>query len=378
MNLFFDNASGVRPSERALELYVSASREHFANQEAGGSAGTASARFVREASLRLVSSGLAPGADVFWTNTGTDALELAVHSFCMQHPGKRVLTTPAEHPALRNALFRAAGKWNINLTEVRLCPDGAVDLRAFEEQLSPDVVLVAIHHVNAETGRIQDLPRLRKTMDMLGSRAAFLADTTQSVGKIPIPWTEARLDYISLSGCKIGSPGGAALIYRDSPDRKRSRGIRSVRGEEHAVGRCLPAAAHTISMLMEEHQANLAPRMDRIRSLKHLLLDEIKRISGGRVMESIPFEQASPYILHVIFPDWQGAILVRSLESLGVSTASGSACMSETPLPSQTLSAMGIPKKLAFGAFRLSLWDDSDEEGIKHFAKLFESVLKNY
>ena len=96
------------------------------------------------------------------------------------------------------------------------------------------------------------------------------------------------------------------------------------------------------------------------------------------MIDTIPDTHASPYILHLIFPNHQGAVLVRILESEGISAAAGSACMAETPTPSETLTAMGYGKALAFGALRLSFWDDTGAEETEHFKKVFNQVLKNY
>ena len=74
----------------------------------------------------------------------------------------------------------------------------------------------------------------------------------------------------------------------------------------------------------------------------------------------------------------QGAVLVRILESRGVSAAAGSACMAETAVPSAVLTAMGYPKNTAFGAFRVSFWDDTSDEDVKVFKNILLEALKNY
>ena len=96
------------------------------------------------------------------------------------------------------------------------------------------------------------------------------------------------------------------------------------------------------------------------------------------MIETVAPEHASPYILHLIFPHHQGAVLVRILESEGISAAAGSACMAETPSPSETLIAMGYGRTLAFGAFRLSFWDDTAEADAEVFKNVFNQALKNY
>lgn len=378
MELYFDNAASCRPFEWAVRLFAETSLAAYANQEAGGFLGVRANRLVKEASNRLAEA-VAPGAGVFWCNTGTDALAAVVQMHCMSHPGTGIVMTETEHPALKKAVRRFAAVHGLDVFCAKVGKEGAVDMDSLASLLTPKVSLVALHHVNAETGAIQDLPAVRALIDSRASKSTgFLADTTQSVCKTAVPWKEAALDYMTVSGCKIGAPCGAALLYRDPPDKGISKRLHALRGHDHAVGRCVPAAAHVLSAAAEKNMENLNARSERIGRLRQRILDSVKRSAGGKVIETVPAEKASPYILHLIFPEHQGAVLVRILESNGVSAAAGSACMAETPAASETLTAMGYSKALAFGALRLSFWDDTTDEEAEHFKKLFDSALKNY
>ena len=69
---------------------------------------------------------------------------------------------------------------------------------------------------------------------------------------------------------------------------------------------------------------------------------------------------------------------MRILGSEGISVAAGSACAAETRTPSETLTAMGYGRNLAFSALRLSFWDTTTEQEIEQFKKVFNQSLKNY
>lgn len=374
-SIYFDNAASCRPFDWALEHFAVVARESFGNQEAAGALGLRAAKTVKEASVRLAAV-LAPGSGVLWCNSGTEALAAAVRTHCMSHPGTEIVTTKAEHPALKQALRYFAAHHDLTIRYAEIGRDGMIRMDTLSSLLNPRTSLLAVHHVNAETGAIQDLQSLRGELDRLAPKARFLADTTQSVCKIAVPWQEARLDFITLSGCKTGAPCGAALLWRDTPDRQISKGLHALRGQHHGVGRCIPAAAATIAEVAERLIPGQNERAEHAASIRSAVRSSIP--VSYNVIDTIPDVHASPYILHLIFPDHQGAVLVRILESEGISAAAGSACMAETPTPSETLTAMGYGKALAFGALRLSFWDDTRAEDAEHFKKVFNQVLKNY
>lgn len=378
MDLYFDNAASCRPFEWAVRQFSETVLRFYGNQESAGFLGVRANRLTGEAGGRL-SEALAPGAETLWCNTGTDALAAAVRVHCAAHPGTAIVTTEAEHPALKQAIRRSSAAWGLPVLHAKIGRDGRVDPDSLASLLTPKVSLLAIHHVNSETGVVQDLPAIRRVLDSCSSgKTKFLADTTQSVCKVAVPWKEARLDFMTLSGCKIGAPCGAALLYRDTKDRGMLRRFHALRGNDHAVGRCIPAAASVLAAVVERNLSALAERAEHAGRIRKKVLEAIRRSAGTRMRETVPGEFASPYLLHLIFPELQGAVLVRILESKGVSAAAGSACMAETSAPSETLRAMGYSRAQAFGAFRLSFWDDTTEEDAEVFENLFDSALKNY
>ena len=354
MNNMLDNAAACRPCQWAVELFAEKSLELFANQESAGSLGTVAAKAVEQAEDQL-SGALAPGYGVFFCNTATDALRTAA-AVLKELRITRALTTKAEHPALLHALD--------DFSEVQYCKTGKNGSVQLPEGSKPEVF--AVHHVNAETGIIQAPGVLKKN---LPENTVFLLDTTQSVCKIPVPGNIA--DFMTVSGCKIGAPCGAALLYR----KRFEKQIHALRLEKHGVGRCVPAAAVVLAEVAAKGINHLSCRMTHAKKLQELLINALCDLNIHFTAKGIP---SSPWITHLMLPGYQGGILVRMFQERGITVAAGSACSSETPEPSAVLRAMGYSAAEAYSALRISFFDDTTQEEVLFFANTLHELLKNY
>ena len=355
MNNMLDNAASCRPYPWAVELFAEKSMELFANQESAGALGVKSAKAMEDAAEQLASS-LAPGYGVLFCNTATDALRAAVTTALRGKRSPISLTTKAEHPALLKALEEKS--------EVHFCKLNKNG--SFQMPEEGDPALFAVHHVNAETGIIQDPAELKK---QLSPETIFLLDTTQSVCRIPVPGNIP--DFLTVSGCKIGAPCGAALLYRKEFQNR----IKILRSEEHGIGRCSPAAAIVLSETVRRGIKDLEQRRFKAESLRKLLKESLADLEIQYTADGV---ESSPWINHFLLPGYQGGILVRMLLENGITVSAGSACSSETPEPSAVLRGLGYPANEAYSALRVSFSDDTEAEEVLFFANTLHTLLKNY
>ena len=86
----------------------------------------------------------------------------------------------------------------------------------------------------------------------------------------------------------------------------------------------------------------------------------------------------SPYILNLLLPEQQSAIVVRALSERGIFIASGSACSAESDTPSAAMLAIGRNRREAYRSLRLSFRGDETPEDADFFLFELENVLKNY
>jgi cysteine desulfurase len=300
----------------------------------------------RDALAALI--GVHPGGITF-TSGGTEADNLAVLGSLAARPGP-VVVTAVEHPAVLEAAA-ASGQ------EVRIAPvdpAGLVDLDALKCLLDPSVTLVSVQLANHETGVIQPLHRIARSVRRLAPGAMLHTDAVQAALWLDLQDAAAAADLVSVSGHKLGGPQGVgvlasrghpmlrAVLHGGGQERELRSGTHNVAG---IVG--LAAAAVVASANRLEAAARVQDRRDRLAAqLRSALPDAIE--TGAGVART-------PGHLHLRLPGIESEALLVLLDEAGVCASAGAACASGAMEPSPVLLAMGVPKDDASSGLRLSL-----------------------
>ncbi|MDD5598432.1 MAG: aminotransferase class V-fold PLP-dependent enzyme [Victivallaceae bacterium] len=376
LRVYFDNAAAFQPDPKILGRYYAYAARFYENQEAAHSLAYKLRQKMELAAEQLANALLCKNAAVHWGCSGTGV-------FCLlgSFPGFKngnIVTSPMEHPALTAALKRTG----VEIREAKILR-GRIDLEDLYEKLDRETVLTAIHHVQSETGIIQDLSAIRRVLDEKAPQSIFMSDTIQSAGKLEIPWTEAKLDIISVSGHKIGSAAAGALLLnrKKTQVNELAEYLKLCRGKYYSTSRPEPAAALAladgIARADKEKFKNL-DQVNKINSFLHRELLNLKLSNNKKIIITVPPEVASPYILHFIVPGYQSGILVRMLSDESVYFSAGSACLSETGKPSAALIAMGFSKDDAYAGVRLSFSPQNTKKHAEIFLDKFQKALLNY
>ena len=373
MELYADNAAAAPCDPELLEYFTACAKDFPGNQESMGFHGDLAARRIREGAEELLAAFRLHSHVPVFGNAGTDALALGVETLCRSvKPGMEILTTTLEHPALEWALKRSCTRHGLS---IRQCPAdrSGVRLDQFETMLSERTAAVAVHHVQSETGGILDLTKIRSLLDRLAPQAILLADTMQSVGKIPLEIERVRPDFLTFSGQKLGAPGGAVLFCAG----KYAKTARALRSVEHFGSRCsVPLALTAIRCGIRAMESQPTSYAHAVR-LRESLREALRRNDVPCTL-TLPAEAASPFIVHLLTAPYQGAILTRALHLRRISVAPGSACESETPGGSRVLNAMGFSRRDSFCGLRISCWKTNTVEEMSLLAENLADCIRSY
>ncbi|MCK9542760.1 MAG: aminotransferase class V-fold PLP-dependent enzyme [Novosphingobium sp.] len=216
--------------------------------------------------------------------------------------------------------------------------------------------LVAVQHVNNETGVIQPVSALAAAVREAGG--LLLADCAQSAGKIALP----DADLIALSAHKFGGPIGiGALLMRDwamlAPTGGQERGYRP--GTENLPGAMAMAAA----LEAGEAWMSEAARLRR-------MLDDAIAGAGGKVVACLADRIAT--ISSYRMPGRSAAAQLIRFDAMGIAVSAGSACSSGSLKASHVLTAMGVEG--ASEVIRVSIGRETDEADIEQFITAWKDI----
>jgi cysteine desulfurase len=317
-------------------------------------------------------------AEVVWTSGGTEANNLGILGCLREQGDGTCLVEATAHMSVLNPCRAfgntAAGRADI----IPVTTEGRLQLPPGQDRGSRPVRLVALGHVNNETGVVHDLTAVRGWMRQHTPGAYLLVDALQSFGKLSIPWQAAEIDMLSIGGRKIGGPAnvGALVFRRGTPLQPLFFG-----GDQQNSLR--PGTVDTVGVLEFVDAASsccrqMSAEKIRVEKLNTLLRKKLLEMDGGVAPVVVSPPSASPFILNVAFPGLEGAVLMRALALRNVIIATGSACSAEAAGISHVLTAMGLPRAVARGAVRISFGHGSTSDDVDALAAALAEVIQEY
>jgi cysteine sulfinate desulfinase/cysteine desulfurase-like protein/rhodanese-related sulfurtransferase len=346
--------------------------DDYGNPSSSHSAGLRARAIVEDAratACRLL--GVGEGRLVF--NSGaTEGIQTAILSaLCAVRErrnqglptGSVILYGATEHKAVPESLAH----WNrllgldLELRELTVDRAGRHDL----EQLRGHVdaaALVCTMAANNETGALSDLDGIAAVME--GSRALWLVDCVQALGKMELNLSGTRIDYAPISGHKLYAPKGVGMLYvrAGAPYTPlmagggQENGLRA--GTENVAG--IAALGAVLASLEQGTQFKSPKTLETMRDRLVAALTE----SFPDIVFNTPLGNSLPTTLNVAVPTLLSGQLLDVLDAAGVRVSAGSACSASSAKPSYVLEAMGLLAWQASHAVRISFGPIIDAETI--------------
>lgn len=299
------------------------------------------ARAVLEDARRRIAVTLGWDGHVLFTSGASEAIAIGL----LRAKVGRIVTSPLEHDAVLRVTKGA---------ERLVVDENGIVLPAGHAGESRDGLLLAIQHVNNETGVIQPLDRLDR------DGAILFADCAQSAGKLALP----DADMIAISGHKFGGPPGiGALLIRDlaliEPSGGQEQGYRA--GTEN-----LPAILAMAAAL--EAREDWLPRAAVLRAR----LDAgIEAAGGAIVARDAP---RLPVIASYRMPGLSARAQLIQFDLKGISVSAGSACSSGSLKTSHVLGAMGWDDAAASQVVRVSFGPQTRDSEVDNFLAVWTAM----
>jgi len=338
-SLYLDHAATTPLLAHARDAWL-AGMDEWANPSSPHAAGRGARAALEDARERLKAA-LGWTGEVVFTSGASEALAIALT--------RSTLPLAAASMVEHDAVFRLCG------AVPHLAVDGAGIVDPATAALPG---LVAIQHVNNETGVIQPMEAIAAAVRSTGGR--LLADCAQSAGKLPLP----DADLVAISAHKFGGPiGVGALLVKDwgllAPSGGQERGYRP--GTENLPGVLAMVAA------IEAERGWLEIASELRRRLEQDIL-----AAGGIVIAD-----AAPRISTIgayRMPGVAAAVQLIRFDGQGIAVSAGSACSSGSLKTSRVLSAMNVEG--AGEVVRVSIGRETSELDIDRFLTVWSDIAR--
>ncbi|WP_428417316.1 cysteine desulfurase family protein [Phocicoccus schoeneichii] len=307
--------------------------------------------------------------EIVFTSGATESNNTVLESVSRAHKNAHIITTKLEHKSILETLEQDK---NIEFSFVDTDSEGLINIDDLKSKIKDNTKLVTIHYVNNETGTIQpvkEIGELLKDTDVL-----FHVDAAQALGHVPLVMSELDVDYMSISGHKIGAPKGIGLLYIKNGSKlnplmyggEQERGRRA--GTENLI------YAHAISVGVRKAVRDFDERSTTEQRLKELFLSELDSL--GVPYELNASKKVSPHIVNIYLPFVTTDIMLTRLDLKDVYVSGGSACNAGTVQPSHVITEM-YDEKRANQSIRVSLNYMTTEDEIKGAAQVFSEIFES-
>jgi len=376
--IYIDNSATTPIDTSVLNTYQKVATQFYGNPGSLHVPGVKSYQLLEKARKQVAEMIQKQEDEVIFTSGGTESNNLAIRGtvFAKREFGNHVITSTIEHPSVLNTIAQLESMGFITVTYLSVDQNGVVDPEEVSQALRPETILVSLMAVNNEIGSIQPILAVG---DLLESHqnVHYHVDGVQSLGAFPSIIPHDRIDLMTFSAHKFHGPRGVGFLYK-----KHGRTIQpqlTGGGQESQLRSTTENVAGITAMA---RALRLHPDHGNAEPLRKLLK---RGISACDNIVWLSLADGVPYINCLAIEHVKGEVLLHALEDEGIYVSTTSACSSKTHSGPQTLLAMGIEKKVAEGAIRLSFSDQTTSSEIEHVcealkkhANHFKTVFQNH
>lgn len=375
MNVYFDNAATTRPFDEVIEQLSKFLSQTYGNPSSLHRLGVEAERIVKEAK-EIIAKKLGSNADeIYFTSGGTEANNLALIgcAFAHQKRGKRIVSTPVEHPSVISTL-EYLERNGFEIQYVPVDAEGNVDFDQFEKLVDQNTILVSVMLVNNETGHIFDVKKLSEIAKKKNPNVIVHTDAVQAFMKEKTNVKELNVDLMSISGHKIHALKGIGALYIRKGINiqpiifggQQQKGIRP--GTENMPG------IFSFAKAIEVYERLKASEPDKLRNIKRRFIEGLSAVDS--VVINSPLDKTSDAILNVSFLGIKSEVFLHTLESYGIFASSGSACSSKGRTYNEVLHSMGKGMEIAESSIRFSFSYLNQIEEVDYALECIEKALR--
>ena len=356
--IYLDYAATTPVDPAVIEVMVGAMERDWANVSSPHELGVITAQKVDNALHTIAGHFNVTKDEIIITSGSTESINHALKGVLYAQKKREIITTTIEHKATINtvqALMKEGYKGKF------IAPNslGLITAEMIEAAISDDTAMISLIWVNNETGDKLPVEAIAKIAR--DRKIPLHIDATQAAPHFQ--FDASQFDLVSLSAHKCYGPKSIGLLYRRgfpklpmNPLIDGSGGQLSLRAgtvpNEGVIG-----FAKALTVIKSDWE-NERFRLAKLESyLVQRLLQYGVEVNSGELKG-----HREPGVLNLYIPNVHADALMALTPKLAV--AKGSACNSDSSLPSYVLTEMGYDIRRALSSIRISVGRFTSEEDI--------------
>lgn len=368
MSTYLDYNASAPIDLKVLDKMIEIYRTSIGNADSRTHDFGYNARKIVEDARKCVASLIGCDAgEVFFTSGATESNNIAIQGlqeYAEKTGNKHIITTSIEHKAILETC-RAMQKRGFEVDFVNPDNSGRVSAEDILGKVRGDTLLVAVMHVNNETGIIQPVQEIGEVLKDTGTM--FLVDATQSCGKLVDELRSLHYTMLTFSAHKLRGPQGIGVLilnrnkYKLPPVKPIMYGGQ----QEHGIS---PGTVPVALVAGLGKACEIAENNDKENAMKN---QEIKETvlamfakSGIRYQINGDQKYCISNTLNVCIDGVVSeALMLSTKQFCGISN--GSACTSQSYEPSYVLTSMGLTAERIESSIRISWGAGTDIQDVK-------------
>ena len=383
--IYLDNAATTRVLPEAAEVMMKVMTEDYGNPSSLHTKGYEAEKYVTDARRAVAASLKASESEIVFTSGGTESNNAAIlcGADARKRSGRHIITTRIEHASVYQPILRLE-ELGYEVTFLPVDGNGLVSPKDLREALRDDTIFVSVMAVNNEIGAVEPIAELAEITHSFKKDILFHTDAIQAYGKIPIFPGRMGIDLMSVSGHKLNAPKGSGFLYiRDKLSMKPLIYGGGQQKDRRSGTENVPAIAG-LGTAVRAFFSNADAIRETMYKRKEQLIKAMEDVPGATVNAVFAAENAplaervrrtAPHIVSVSFAGVRSEVLLHALAEKGVYVSSGSACSSNHPAISGTLSAIGVAKEILDSTLRFSFSAATTEEEIDFAAAALRELV---
>ncbi len=367
MYIYMDNAATTPVKKEVLDEMIPFFTEKYGNPSSVYSLASQSKKILEDSREKIGNIIGAKQREIYFTGSGSEGDNWAIKGIAYgnKDKGNHIITTKIEHHAVLHTCEYLEKK-GFEVTYLDVDEYGLIDLEDLKNAITDKTILISIIFANNEIGTIQPIKEIGEIAKEKG--IYFHTDAVQAIGHIEIDVNELNIDLLSMAAHKFYGPKGIGALYIRQGTKIDSLITGGGQERNKRAGTENVPAIVGMAKAIELAYENLEEKNEKLIRLRDSLIEKIRSKIGYTKLNGHPTKRL-PNNVNISFNFIEGESLLLSLDMVGVSGSSGSACTSGTLDPSHVLLAIGLPHEIAHGSLRLSLGDFNTEEEIDYIVE---------